>query len=257
MTTIGNYHVLRQIGEGGFGRTYEASHILRPKIKACLKQNLNITEEDAELLGNEADILATFSHQSLPGFRDFFHLSDGSYVLAMQFIDGKTLEHSVKKHKAIAPEDVAWVTQRTLQALYCLHSNGVIHGDVKPNNIIVQPEKHNAYLVDFGLYSLRPKATTKAVGYTEIFAAPEITQGKPPLPQSDLYSLGLTMIYALGGDPITKELPGYVPEPVRNYFLSLAEYDPLQRPSWDKEDLVKKLSDVRLAAFGKRHSGKV
>ncbi len=251
---IGNYKIVRQVGEGGFGRTYEAHHVLRPKIRACLKQNLNLTDEDAELLGREAEILAAFSHQSLPGFRDFFRAADGSYVLAMQFIDGKTLEHSVKKHKAIAPEDVAWVTQRTLQALYCLHSNGVIHGDIKPNNIIVQPEKHNAYLVDFGLSSLRPRAVSKAIGYTSVFASPEVMDGKPPLPESDLYSLGLTMTYALGGDPMSKCLPDHVPGALRDFCRELMEFRPLERPAWEKGDLVARLSDIRQEVFGRRRT---
>lgn len=251
---IGSYEIVRQIGEGGFGRTYEARHVRRPKIKACLKQNLNLTDEDAELLGQEAELLAAFTHQSLPAFRDFHAGPDGSYLLAMQFIEGKTLDHSVKKHKAINPEDITWVTQRTLQALYCLHSNGVIHGDVKPNNIIVQPEKHNAYLVDFGLSSIRPKATSKAIGYTSVFASPEVVDGKPPLPESDLYSLGLTMTYALGGDPITKYIPDHVPAALREYYRQLMEFRPLDRPTWEKGDLIAKLSDIRQEVFGRRRT---
>ena len=254
MTSIGNYKIIRQIGEGGFARTYEAHHILRPKIKACLKQHLNLTPDDVELLGKEADLLAEIHHHSLPTFRDYFRADDGSYILAMSFIEGKTLEHSVKKHKAIHPEDVCWLTQRTLNALYYLHSKGIIHGDVKPNNIIVQPSIHNAILVDYGLSSIRPRATSSAIGYTTIFAAPEILEGKPPLPESDLYSLGLTMAYALGGDPITKQIPDHVPAKLKEFYHDLMRYNSIDRPRWEKEDLVKKLSDVRLEVFGRRYS---
>jgi len=254
MTTVGNYNIVRQIGEGGFGRTYEARHILRLKIKACLKQHINLTPEDVELLGKEADLLAEIHHHSLPTFRDYFQADDGSYILAMSFIEGKTLEQSVKKHKAIHPEDVCWLTQRTLNALYYLHSEGIIHGDVKPNNIIVQPPIHNAVLVDYGLSSLRPKASSAAVGYTAIFAAPEILDGKPPIPESDLYSLGLTMTYALGGDPATKQIPDHVPAKLKEFYHHLMRYNPLDRPKWEEQDLVKKISDIRLEVFGRRHS---
>ncbi len=253
MATIGNYEIIRQIGEGGFGRTYEARHIILGE-KACVKQNINITDEDAELLRREAKLLWNVHHHSLPGLRDYFRLDDGSCVMVMSYIEGKPLDKSIEKHKAIHPEDVSWVTQRMLNALYYLHSKGIIHGDVKPPNIIVQPQDHNAVLVDYGLSCIQPKATTQAVGYTEVFAAPEILEGKPPLPVSDLYSLGLTMIYALGGDPMTKEIPLSVPQPLRKFLDDLAQSDPLLRPTWEKEDLVKKLSNVRLESFGRRHS---
>src|SRR3972149_6180492 len=156
MNMIGNYTIIKQIGEGGFGRTYEARHVILGE-KACLKQNINITPADEALLRNEAKLLWNVHHHSLPTLRDYFLAEDSSAVLAMSFIEGKTLEHSVKKHKAIDSEDVAWVTQRLLNALHYLHSMGVIHGDVKPTNVIVQPNMHNAVLVDYGLSSIHPK----------------------------------------------------------------------------------------------------
>lgn len=253
MTTIGNYEVIRQIAEGGFGRTYEAKHILLDE-KACLKQNINISPEDAVLLRNEAKLLWNVHHHSLPAMRDFFKMKDGSYVIAMSFVEGKSLDKIIEKHKAIHPEEVAWISQRLLNALYYLHSKGVIHGDVKPPNVIVQPKDHAAVLVDYGLSSLRPTRKTSAIGYTAIFAAPEIIEGKPPIPESDLYSLGLTMIYAMGGDPIAKTHPDYVPKKMQEFCNDLVRYNPIDRPSWEKQDLVARLSDIRLEEFGRRKS---
>ena len=252
MTTIGNYKLVRQIAEGGFGRTYEARHLLLDE-KACLKQNLKVTEEDEKLLRQEAKLLWHIHHHSLPAMRDYFKSSDGSYIMAMSFVEGKTLEQSVKKHKAIHPEDVCWISQRMLNALNYLHHHGIIHGDVKPANIIVQPKVHNAVLVDYGLSSLRPKRYSASIGYTPVFAAPEFMQEKPPLPSSDLYSLGLTMMYVLGGDPISKTMPDQVPQPIQKFFKQLAVYNPLERPDWQKQDLVEGLSDIRYEVFGRRH----
>ncbi len=253
---IGSYELIKQIGEGGFGRTYEGRHVLLPDVKACLKQNININAEDTAILQNEAGLLAKIHHHSLPTFRDLVRNDDGSYVLIMSYIEGKNLHDSIKKHKAIHPEDVAWITQRLLNALHYLHHMGMIHGDVKPPNIIVQPENHNAYLVDYGLATFRPKASSKAEGYTPIFVPPEIKAGKPPLPVSDLYSLGLSMIYALGGDPLTKEMPNYTPNKLQHFYRNLTEFDPLKRSSWDQEDLVKKLSNIREEIFGRTTSYK-
>ncbi|MEK6964423.1 MAG: serine/threonine-protein kinase [Nanoarchaeota archaeon] len=255
MTVIGSYEVIRQIGEGGFGRTYEARHLLLDE-RACLKQNIDLTKDDAELLRQEAKLLWQVHHYSLPALRDFFRAPDKSYVLAMSFIDGKPLDKSIAKHKALHPEDVSWIGQRLLNALYYLHNKGIIHGDVKPPNVIVQPPEHNAVLVDYGLSSLRPHRDTKAAGYTAVFAAPEVMDGKPPIPESDLYSLGLTMIYALGGDPISKLMPDYVPKPLQEFLCDLVRYNAVDRPNWEKQDLVARLSDVRQEAFGKRVSKK-
>jgi len=250
---IGNYEVVRQIAEGGFGRTYEAKHILLEE-KACLKQNLNLTTTDAELLRREAKLLWDVHHHSLPAMRDFFKGSDGSYIMAMSFIEGKGLEKIIEKHKALHPEEVCWITQRLLNALHYLHSMGIIHGDVKPPNVIVQPNLHNAVLVDYGLASLLPTRKTSAAGYTAIFAAPEIMDGKPPIPESDLYSLGLTMIYALGGDPVNKTHHDHVPKLLQDFIDDLVRYNPLERSNWEKLDLVAKLSDIRQEVFGRRHS---
>ncbi len=248
---IGNYEVIKQIGEGGFGRTYEAKHVLLEE-KACLKQNINVTKEDAELLKNEAKLLWNVYHYSLPAMRDFFKLNDDSYVIAMSFVEGKTLDKIIKKHKALHPEEVCWITQRLLNALHYLHNKGVVHGDVKPPNVIIQPSEHNAVLVDYGLASLLPTRKTKAIGYTPIFVAPEIEEGKPPIPESDLYCLGLTMLYALGGDPIAKSYPEHVPKKIQDFFNDLIRYNPIDRPNWEKEDLVAKLSKVREEVFGRK-----
>lgn len=248
---IGNYDIVRQIGEGGFGRTYEARHILLG-TRACIKQNSNITDDDAKLLMDEARVLWDVHHHSLPSMHDFYRAPDGSYIMVMSFVEGKNLEDIVKKHKAIHPEDVSWVTQRLLNALHYLHASGVIHGDVKPPNVIVQPRVHNAVLVDYGLASVRPRSTTKPMGYTAMFAAPEILDGKPPIPESDLYSLGLTMVYTLGGDVVSKIMPETVPAPLQEFFAELTRYNPLDRPNWDKCDLVARLSDIRQDVFGRR-----
>lgn len=253
MKKLGSYEIVKVIGEGGFGITYEGRHLLNPELKACLKQNLHISEEDAKILFREAYLLARVHHRSLPAFRDIYRLPDSSVVLAMSFIEGKSLDKIIIKHKALHPEEVSWISERCLDALYYLHREGIVHGDVKPSNLIVQPGKHNVFLVDCGLSVVRPTSTSKPVGYTKVFSAPEIFQGKPPIPESDIYSLGLTMLYGWGGDPVAKTHPNYVPLPLQEFVNRMIHHNPLERASWEKEDLIKKLSDARYEAFGRRH----
>ncbi len=250
---IGNYEVIKQIGEGGFGRTYEAKHIYLDE-KACLKQNINLTKTDSEILRNEAKLMWKISHYSLPAMRDFFPGPDGSSILVMDFIEGKTLDKIIEKHIAIHPEEVCWIAQRLLNGLCYLHNNGIVHGDIKPTNVIVQGKKHNAILLDYGLSCVKPTHETKPLGYTKVFAAPEMLKGKPPLPESDMYSLGLTLLYALGGDAIAKTFPTHVPKELQQFCNELMTFDPLKRPNWENGDLISKLSTVREKVFGRKSS---
>lgn len=225
-----------------------------------MKQNIYVSNEDSNLLVREAKVLWDIHHYSLPTLRDFYKCDDGSYALIMSFVEGKTLEDLVvdkaKNKKALHPENVCWITQRCLNALQYLHYHGIIHGDVKPQNIIVNPNEHNATLVDYGLSIVKPKADTRQDGYTPAFVPPEILHGKPPLPESDFYSLGATMIYALGGNPIAKTYPKHVPNEVLSFFDSLVLHDSKKRPKWEDKDLVRELSDIRMAVFGRRRSDK-
>ncbi len=253
---IGNYEILKQIGEGGFARTYVARHVVLGEL-ACLKQNLDISREDEALLLKEAKLLWHIHHYSLPTLRDFLKCKDGSYVLVMTFIEGKDLFKVVAEDfpRGLDPEHVCWIMQRLLNALHYLHFHGVIHGDVKPQNIMIRPDEHNAVLVDYGLATLKPKHRTHTEGYTPAFAAPEQLEGQPPIPETDLYCLGESMIYALGGNPAAVTYPKHVPRQLQTFINRLVVRDPLKRPR-SAEALVMQLSDLRQEIFGRRRSEK-
>jgi len=256
MAKIGNYEVIKQIGEGGFARTYLAIHTLLGEY-ACIKQNIDLSKEDKEILKREAKLLWKIHHHSLPTLRDYFVAPDGSCVMVMSFIKGKDLYKILEEDypKGIDPEHVCWITQRLLNALHYLHFNGVIHGDIKPHNILIVPEEHNAVLVDYGLSSIRPKSMTRPLGCTAAFAAPEQLDGKPPIPETDIYGLGVSMIYALGGNFRAMTYPSSVPEPIRDFFNAMVVREPLKRPN-SADKLVKPLSDLRMKVFGRTSSGK-
>ncbi|MFW5746061.1 MAG: serine/threonine protein kinase [Nanoarchaeota archaeon] len=249
---IGNYEVQSLIGEGGFARAYKVRHVQLDE-PACLKQSINVSAQDTELLRREAKLLWGLNHHSLPSVKDFFEVGDGSSAYVMNYVSGRSVEELVADQGPIHPEDMCWVAQRTLQALHYLHANGVVHSDVKPQNIIVQPQTHNAVLLDYGLSAFRPKGDSRPIGYTQVFAAPELQRGMPPLPESDFYGMGMTMLYGIGGDPVSQSYPKTVPDRIRDFCDSLLVYDPLKRPRWEQVDLVGELSDIRQEVFGRRH----
>ena len=253
MAKIGNYRIKKQIGEGGFGRIFQAEHVLLKEF-ACLKQNKNASKEEAEMLRMEAKLLWKLcEHHSIPSTKDFIDLGGYNSVMVMDYIEGKTVDDTVKGHNGLHPEDACWVTERLLGALYYSHHMGIVHADVKPENVFIEPKKRDIKLVDFGLATYKPKSGTKPAGYTPMYAAPELTQGKPPIPETDIYGAGLVMLYALGGDIAKKSVPTSVPEEIADFCNRLIRFDPKERPNWEKENPIEMISGIRERVFGRRH----
>lgn len=251
---IGNYRVLELIAEGGFGKTYKGEHVTL-KAPVCIKHGHYVSPQDEKVLLEEAKAIWDLRHYGIPTMRDILKIDDGSLAIVMSYIPGKTLEKIVEKAGGLDAEHVLWITERTLNVLKYLHYNGVVHGDVKPQNIIIQPESHNLVLVDYGLSLIRPTKESKSVGYTPYFASPEQEKGNLLLPESDFYSLGMTMIYALGGDVERKKVPQSTPEPLCDFIKKLLVKDILYRPNWEKEDLCETITELRFKMFGRKHSG--
>lgn len=253
----GKYRIQRKIATGGFGTTYLAEHIALPGSMVCIKQASRISPKYEKVLANEATAMWDLRHHAIPAIRDYLRLDNGSVALVMSYIPGPTLHALVEQNGPIVPEDVAWITERMLNALQYLHFHGVIHGDLKPLNVIVDEEKHECTLVDFGLVSVRPEATTKSYGETPLFTPPEIKKGFPPIPQTDFYSLGATMIFALTGDLAAvkdRKVPSTVPDALSDFMRRLLHWKPLERPDWSSEDLMNTFADVRQKSFGRRYS---
>lgn len=226
MRRIGPYEVIRPLGAGAFAVTSEARHAVLG-TKACLKEARDRADEPAML--EEARILWDLHHPSLPTLRDVLFGPDGRLALAMRFVEGTPLDRA-------APLDwrtAVRVLGRLLRALRVLHHRGLVHNDVKPANILLEPDRHGVVLVDFGMCSVRPGRRSRAAGFTPLFVAPEVAAGAPPLPESDLYSLGLTLLWSLGGDVERRVLPDAVPDPLLELLVRLSAREPERRPRWD------------------------
>jgi predicted Ser/Thr protein kinase len=253
-TIIGNYRVLELIAEGGFGSTYKGEQVINKQL-VCIKNCSQVSAaHDAVLIG-EANAIWDLRHHALPAMRDMHRLEDGSLALIMSYIAGPTLSQIVEKVGKLDPETVSWITERVLNALLYLHHHGVIHGDIKPQNIIVQPDIHAVVLVDFGLSVVKPTPKSKALGYTPFFAPPEQIAGKTLLPGSDFYSLGMLMIYALSGNMKAVEqarVPTGVPDALCDFVKSLIAHDILSRP---QGGLFDHFREVRKKAFGRSWTG--
>jgi eukaryotic-like serine/threonine-protein kinase len=247
---IGQYKVIKLLGEGGFGKTYLAEHVLLGK-KVALKQSHFASAEAQQMLLEESSLLWDVNHWALPTVKDVI-VHNSSLVMAMSFVDGDELLKHVTEHGPVDPETACWIAQRVLSALYYLHFRGIVHRDVKPPNIIVNFDTHIATLVDFGLSKLRPDGSPDPSGYTPGFASPEQILGKAPLPESDIYSLGMTLLYILGGDLNTPSLPPNLPDPLAEFINDMLCQDPMARPR-DAKNLNTRLTSLRKLLFGRAH----
>lgn len=255
---VGNYKVLSRIAEGGFGVTYYGEHTLTGG-PVCIKHCSSISAEDDEILTNEARAMWDLRHFAIPAVRDLIRLEDKSLALVTSFIEGPTVEKIVKKVGAIPVEHVAWMVDRILNALWYMHERGVVHGDIKPQNIIANDTDHSAYLVDFGLSMVKPSAADGCKGYTEYFAPPEQMLGKPLVPQSDFYSLGIFIIFALcGGDMRlveSRQVPSNVPDPFCQFIKQLIVRDVHNRPTWSStSNIFEQFKQVRRDSFGRDYT---
>jgi len=204
------YRVVRLLGQGGMGAVYRAwdTRLNRP---VALKEMTPQSGLDAHTLAQlrqqfqqEAQILATLTHPNLVRVTDYFSWNGNEY-LVMDFVEGESLAERIYREGAQPEAQVVTWAGQLLDALAYCHKRGVIHRDIKPQNIIITPEGR-AMLVDFGLVKLwdpsdpRTKTVMRGAGTPE-YAPPEqydIGAGHTD-PRSDIYGLGATLYHALTG----------------------------------------------------------
>ena len=204
------YRVVRLLGQGGMGAVYRTwdTRLNRP---VALKEMIPQSSLDVQLLAQlrqqfqqEAQVLATLIHPNLVRVTDYFSW-DGNEYLAMDFVEGESLAERIHRDGS-QPEGqvVAWAGQLLDALAYC-HERGVIHRDIKPQNIIITPEGR-AVLVDFGLVKLwdprdpRTRTVMRGAGTPEYAPPEQYDMGLGHTdPRSDIYSLGATLYHALTG----------------------------------------------------------
>jgi serine/threonine protein kinase, bacterial len=203
--SIASYQVLRPLGQGGMGITYLAVEPLatdRGSTLLVLKEmNADLAEvpKAQELFTREARILQGLDHPGIPKYYASLMEQDKKY-LAMELIHGEDLEARVVRSGAVGmSQSIAWM-QQTCQILHYLHSQTppLIHRDIKPANLMVRHVDNQVVLLDFGAVKEIGTTLKTRIGAEGGYSAPEQNQGNP-CPQSDLYALGVTLIFLLTG----------------------------------------------------------
>jgi serine/threonine protein kinase len=209
------YRVGSLLNRGGMANIYRGWH-LTLSIPIAIKEMMppsNISPhklmELREQFRQEAALLARLEHPNLVDVLDFFRQGNSLYLI-MDLVQGESLTDRIEREGALPQKQVLKLAYQLLDALQYCHEQGVIHRDVKPSNIIIQPDGH-PILVDFGLVKLwdpdKPDTEPGLQGIgTPEYAPPEQYGMQPGHtdPRSDIYGLGATLYHALTGQaPMT------------------------------------------------------
>src|SRR5713226_1337598 len=197
---LGNYHLLRLLGRGGFAEVYLGEHLYLQNRAAVKVLHTRLSEEEAARFVTEARTLARLSHPHIVRVLDFA-LHEGIPFLVMEYAPGGTLRTRHPAGTRLPLDTIVSYVSQVAGALQYAHDQQLIHRDVKPENMLLG-EHGEVLLSDFGIalvaQSSRYQSTQEMAG-TMAYMAPEQIQGKPR-PASDQYSLGIVVYEWLTGD---------------------------------------------------------
>jgi serine/threonine protein kinase len=197
------YHVLDSLGSGGMARVYLAHDEVLDRDIALkvLRHSFASDEEFIERFRREARIAAALSHPNIASVYDLGQTQDGSHYMAMEYVLGVTLRDLIRSKGPLTPRKAIEIATQAAKALKTAHAYGVVHRDIKPQNILLT-EEQEVKVVDFGIARAAALSDITQEGHvlgTEHYMSPEQARGAPVGPQSDLYSLGVVLYEMLTG----------------------------------------------------------
>jgi serine/threonine protein kinase len=203
---IGDYEIVARLGAGGLGVVYEVKHLISQRHEAMkvMQPGQPTTSKMGERFLREIRTLAALSHRNIAALHTAFYRDD-QLVMIMELVRGETLRNVRLKTAITLSQALDCITQ-VLQALIYAHHLGVVHRDIKPQNIMVTTESV-VKLLDFGLAVTDRSTDLTQSGHllgSISYMSPEQVNGGKATPQSDIYSLGITFYELLTGRlPIT------------------------------------------------------
>ena len=275
LTTLdGRYHILERIAAGGMGEVFRARDAVLDREVAIkvLHRSLAGDAGFVERFRREARAAAGISHPNIVNVHDWGAV-DGIYYMVMEYVRGRAVRDLLNAQGRLEPAQAADVLRQTLVALDHAHRRGLVHRDVKPENILVTTDGV-VKVADFGLaraYADGRQTQAGTVTGTVQYLAPEQIRGEPADPRSDLYSLGIVGFELLTGRlPFTGEtamaiaykhlsdrvprpsaLDGDIPADVDAFVTSATERDRELRPESaaemrrDLESIARELPSAR------------
>lgn len=240
------YEILEPIGQGGFGITYKALDRLENDL-VCVKELFisGNSSRDGSLgvvsqsFGNvdfayfkrrfldEANTLSKIKHENIVKVRDYFEVNDTAYMV-MDYIKGQNLKDWIEQKGKLNEKEALDLFSQLLNAVEAVHEHNILHRDIKPDNIILTPEK-KLVLIDFGTAKFNDNAVhnhSTLVVVNHGYAPPEqFSSDKPKGKYTDVYALGATLYFMLTGqkpappsDRMIEEL-----QPIKAFHTEVSE----------------------------------
>ena len=198
------YRVLGWIGDGGMGVVYEAEHldIERRVALKVLRSEISAQAHLVELFREEARIAGRVGSQNIVEVYDFIELPDGRWMIAMELLRGRSLLEEINDHTLDVERTIA-ILRQVCKGLGAAHEAGVVHRDIKPDNIMLQEREQrvdHVKILDFGIASIAegPRTDLRQAG-TPQYLAPEIIKGDSYDDRADIYAVGCMAYQMLSG----------------------------------------------------------
>jgi eukaryotic-like serine/threonine-protein kinase len=247
---FGDYEVIAPLANGGMGGVYLASHVVTGEKVALKVLDPHFADhgEVVDRLYSEHAMASRTDHPGVVAIRDAARSIDNLPYLVMEYLDGETLAQ-LAEHGRIDVTSIIRFGAQIAAALAALHAGGVVHCDVKPENLFVLHDREwpAIKVIDFGVSRFidEPPAADASIAGTPAYMAPEQWRGRP-VPASDVYSLGCVLFELLTGNP---PFDGSLPELISMH----AEQRPA-RPSWLRSGIPLDVERLVLRALAKEPS---
>ena len=246
------YRIIRPIGGGGMANVYLAFDEILDRevaIKALRPEFIN-DPEFIERFDREAKAATSLVHPNIVSIYDVGEEDDIMYMV-MEYIEGMTLKEYIKEHGALSVTEAVRIMQSLSSAIHHAHENGLIHRDIKPQNILIDKEGQ-VKVTDFGIaiaLSATSLTQTNSILGSVHYLSPEQARGGMATKKSDIYSLGIVFYEMLTGKlpyegqsavavalqhlqsetPFVKDLRPEVPQSVENIVLKSMDKNPIHR----------------------------
>ena len=251
ITLGGRFQLTTRIAIGGMGEVWKAKDLILGRIVAIkvLKEEYTGDPGFLQRFRAEARHTALLNHVGIANVFDYGE-EEGSAYLVMELVPGHPLSSIIEREQVLSPDRTLSMIAQTARALSVAHSQGLVHRDIKPGNLLITPDGR-VKVTDFGIARLAdqvPLTQTGQVMGTAQYLAPEQATGQTATGASDIYSLGVIGYECLTGHrPFSGEsqiaialaqvndapppLPETLPTPVRALLMSMLAKDPKNRPA--------------------------
>jgi serine/threonine-protein kinase len=249
---IGHYRLLRKIAKGSTAVMYEATDTrshnrVALKVMKLRKDEANDRDRVEHWL-HEAEIVSQLDHDNIVKIHDAEMLEDSAYI-AMDYISGYSMSARLRKRQYLTVGECIRISRDMLRALAVAHSHGIVHGDIKPANIMYDSVNDTYILTDFGAAytEKRERMADNVIVGTPAYMSPEQLEGKKLDGRSDLFSLAVTLYQLLTGhQPFSGNS---LPELKKNIVGEEPDLNHLTLPAGITEVIIKALQKKTYMRF--------